>query len=100
MSERSYHGATSRSLLKRVPTETAARYCSRRVFISKLVVIDVAREICLSIHFGMVASFSLSMQTSIGQRIVFQLFRHIRLQGDNYFRKDGDVHEAGIIVDF
>ena len=48
----------------------------------------------------MAASFSLSMQTSIGQRIVFQLFRHIRLQGDNYFRKDGDVHEAGIIVDF
>ena len=32
--------------------------------------------------------------------MVFWLFHHIWFQGDNYFYKDGDAHEVGIIVIF
>ena len=32
------------------------------------------------------------------QSVICQLFRHIRLQGDNYFLKDADANEVGIIV--
>ena len=53
-------------------------------FISKLIVIDVTREIGLWMHFtyGFILFVYVKL---IGQRIVLQLFRHIQLQGDNYF---------------
>ena len=47
-----------------------------------------------------VTSFCVSTKTPPGQRMVSQLFRHIQLWGDDYFRNDGDPHEVGIIVIF
>ena len=62
------------------------------------MVTATAAAIVLVVVVDVVVVAVVVMIAAVVQQIVFRLFCHIRLKGDNYFRKDGDPIAKLIIV--